>query len=166
MEESTKTYTLNDFIPLMVIAAVITGLSLANQVVSGWSLNGFMNDFMAFFFLIFGAFKMYNLKAFAQAYKLYDLIAGRVYAYGFVYPFIEVGLGLAYLMRWNPLLTNWVTLVVMLVSAAGVVNALSKKQTIMCACLGTVFKLPMTYVSLFEDLLMAAMAAWMLLNLY
>jgi hypothetical protein len=32
-----------------------------------------------------------------------------------------------------------------------------------CACLGTVFKLPMTYVTVVEDLLMVAMAAVMLL---
>jgi len=166
MDQQTNSYSFRDFLPLIIIASIITGLSLANQVISGWYLNSFMTDFMAFFFLIFGAFKVYNLAAFAEAYKMYDLIAGRVYAYGFVYPFIELGLGLAYLTRWNPLITNWITLIVMLVSAAGVLNALRQKQTIMCACLGMVFKLPMTYVTLFEDSLMAAMAAWMLWNLY
>jgi hypothetical protein len=52
----------------------------------------------------------------------------------------------------------------MLISALGVANELRKKQTIMCACLGTVFKIPMTYVTLFEDLLMASMALYMLVK--
>ena len=67
------------------------------------------------------------------------------------------------LFSWNPTLTNWITLVLMLMSAVGVFNELRKGKEIVCACLGTLFKIPMTYVTLVEDLLMAAMAAWMLL---
>jgi hypothetical protein len=35
---------------------------------------------------------------------------------------------------------------------------LLRKSKIQCACLGTFFKLPMTQVTLFEDLLMVGMA--------
>jgi hypothetical protein len=52
----------------------------------------------------------------------------------------------------------------MLVSAAGVARELWKGREIMCACLGVVFKIPMTYVTLLEDLLMAAMAGFMLVH--
>ena len=53
----------------------------------------------------------------------------------------------------------------MAISSIGVAIELSKKKEIMCACLGVVFKLPMTYVTLLEDLLMAAMALIMLIHL-
>jgi len=121
-----------------------------------------MRIFMGIFFLVFGTFKLIKLKDFAQAYSEYDLIAKKFKVYGFIYPFLEILLGIAYLMNWNPTITNSVTLVLMLVSAAGVFNELRKGRTIVCACLGTVFKVPMTYVTLAEDLLMALMALMML----
>ena len=86
-----------------------------------------------------------------------------VYSYGFVYPFIEFGLGIAYLVNFKPMVTNAITLVVMLFSSIGVILAVMNKQKIKCACLGTGFNLPMTTVTIIEDLLMVAMAAWMLI---
>ena len=117
---------------------------------------------MGFFFLVFGFFKVINLKSFVQAYAMYDLIAQKNTSYGFIYPFIELILGVCYLMRWFLLATNSATVIIMLISAVGVFNELRKGKTIVCACLGTVFKIPMTYVTLAEDLLMAIMAFLML----
>lgn len=122
-----------------------------------------MNDFMGFFFIIFGFFKVINLNAFAQAYATYDLIAQKSRGYAFAYPFIELVLGIAYITRWQPTFINVVTVLIMLISAAGVAVELSKGKTIVCACLGTVFKIPMTYITLLEDLLMAGMALVMLI---
>jgi cation transport ATPase len=149
--------------PLLLIVGfllLVTLLIHARMPGRGW--HEWMNDFMAGFFLVFSFFKLLNLSAFANAYRGYDLIAAKSAAYAYAYPFIELALGIAYLIRWNPIATNWITLVVMIVSAAGVLNALRKRQLIECACLGTVFKLPMSKVTLIEDLSMAAMAAAML----
>jgi hypothetical protein len=57
------------------------------------------------------------------------------------------------------------TLLLMLMSAVGVAVELHKGKEIVCACLGAVFNIPMTYVTLLEDLLMAAMAAYMLIEM-
>jgi len=51
---------------------------------------------------------------------------------------------------------------VMGVSTVGVVQSLLARRKIRCACLGTVFNLPMSSVTLTEDLLMVGMAAAML----
>lgn len=153
--------------PLLLIVGfllLVTLLIHARMPGRGW--HEWMNDFMAGFFLVFSFFKLLNLSAFANAYRGYDLIAAKSAVYAYAYPFIELALGIAYLIRWNPIATNWITLVVMIVSAAGVLNALRKRQLIECACLGTVFKLPMSKVTLIEDLSMAAMAAAMLFTLY
>jgi hypothetical protein len=80
------------------------------------------------------------------------------------YPFIELVLGVIYLMHWAGTAVHIFTLILMLVSAAGVARELWKGREIMCACLGVVFKIPMTYVTLLEDLLMAAMAGFMLVH--
>ncbi len=122
-----------------------------------------MSDFMAGFFLVFGAFKLLRLNAFAEAYAMYDIIAKRSTTYAYLYPFIEIILGFAYLFRLYPTATNLVTLIVMIISSMGVAQELAQKRTIECACLGMVFKIPMTYVTLCEDLLMAGMALLSLL---
>jgi copper chaperone CopZ len=149
--------------PLLLIIGFLLGVTwLVHIKTPGRHWHEWMSDFMAGFFLVFSFFKLLNLSGFAQAYRGYDLIASRSSAYAYAYPFIELALGIAYLIRWNPVVTHWVTLGVMLISALGVVNALRKRQLIECACLGTVFKLPMSKVTLIEDLSMAVMAAAMI----
>jgi hypothetical protein len=156
-------YTWRNFLPLIILFSMVLLVALGQQILgSAWSAQGFMATFMGAFFIIFGSFKMYNHRAFVDAFSSYDLIAQRSRTYAEIYPVIELSLGFAYLSGARPVLTNWITLILMLVSAAGVAVALSKKEQMECACLGAVFKIPMTYVTLFEDLLMAAMAAYML----
>ena len=82
--------------------------------------------------------------------------------WGLIYPFVELGLGIAYLAHFNPLLTHWATIIVMGFSAIGVIKAVASKTKIQCACLGTVFKLPMSTVTIVEDVGMVLMAAAML----
>lgn len=157
------TYTLYDFLPLVVLFALIIALTGLRQWYTGYNLHGTMSDFMGFFFIIFGFFKIINWHGFAEAYAMYDILAKRSMAYSYAYPLIELALGVLYLFRLYPTFTNVVTLIVMLVSSIGVANELRKKKSIVCACLGVVFKIPMTYVTLIEDLLMAAMALVMLI---
>jgi len=121
-----------------------------------------MARFMGGFFLTFAFFKLLDLKAFAEAYSTYDLVAARWLGYGYIYPFIELGLGIAYVAGFQSTITNVVTLSVMSVSTLGVVKSLVAGRKIRCACLGTVFNLPMSYVTLTEDLLMVGMAGVML----
>ena len=144
MNNSHKTgYTVKDFLPLMSIACIIVSITALKAFVTNtYTLHAIMNDFMGFFFIIFGFFKIINLRAFAEAYARYDLIAQKSRWYALAYPFIELFLGIAYIFRWNPVFINVVTLLIMLVSAVGVALELSKGKTIMCACLGTVFKIP------------------------
>ena len=124
-----------------------------------------MRYFMAGFFLVFAFFKLLDVRAFANAYAGYDLLAARWHGWGMVYPFVELALGMAYLANYNPVLTNWVTVVVMGFSAIGVVRAVVRKTQIQCACLGTVFKLPMSTVTIVEDVGMVLMAAAMLVRM-
>ena len=150
--------------PLLLVFAYIFLVTLAIEFVNGsFVLHRWMPNFMAGFFLVFSFFKLLDLRGFASSYSMYDVLAKRVPAYGYVYPFIELGLGAAYLLAFRPMLTNTITLVVMLFSSIGVIMAVMNKQKIRCACLGAVFNLPMSTVTIIEDLLMAAMAAWMLI---
>lgn len=152
------------FYPLGLILAYLLGAVVLRQLASGpVDTMQAMSEFMAGFFLVFSFFKLLDLRAFAQAYSGYDVVAQRWPGYGLVYPFLELGLGLAYLTGFQPLWTNVATMVLMGVGSIGVVRSLASRRRIRCACLGAVFNLPMTYVTLVEDLLMVVMALAMLL---
>lgn len=124
-----------------------------------------MRHFMAGFFLVFSFFKMLNLKGFAESYMMYDVLAKKIPTWGYVYAFIELGLGIAYLIDFNPILTNALTLIVMSISIIGVLQSVLSKKKIQCACLGAVFNLPMSTVTIIEDGLMIMMSLIMLLTL-
>lgn len=147
------------YYPLMLILGYILGVTGLVEAASGafdWSRA--MTHFMAGFFLVFSFFKLLDLPAFADAYAGYDIVAGRWRGYGYAYPFVELALGAAYLTGFRPVLTNAATVVVMGVGTVGVVRTLVAGRKIRCACLGSVFNLPMSYVTLTEDLLMVGMA--------
>lgn len=150
--------------PLVLIVLYIAGTcAITTYLRAQWSWHAFVNDFMAGFFLVFSFFKLLDLRGFADAYQSYDIIARRFRPWALLYPFVELALGVVYLVRWQPAPTNVVTLIVMLIGSVGVLRALLRKSAIRCACLGTALNLPMTTVTLVEDLGMAAMAAGMLL---
>ena len=119
---------------------------------------GLMNQFMAGFFLVFSAFKFLDIKGFATGYATYDLLAKRFYGYGFIYPFLELGLGILYIGNWFPKKTLLLTIIIMGFSTIGVINSLIKKQKLTCACLGTILKVPLSIITLVEDLLMVLLA--------
>jgi copper chaperone CopZ len=158
---------LSTYSPLLLILAYILCASLLVQIGMGGTssvkLMETMRYFMAGFFLVFSFFKLLDIHAFADAYAGYDLLAKRWRGWGLIYPFVELALGIAYLAHFNPLLTHWATIIVMGFSAIGVIKAVSSKTQIQCACLGTVFKLPMSTVTIVEDVGMVVMAAAMLL---
>ena len=159
-------YTVKDFLPLIIIFILIILFVAVRQGMYGFDMQNFMYDFMGSFFIIFGAFKVVNLAGFANAYSMYDIIAKQSIVYAYIYPFIELALGAAFLMRYQLVLANWVTVVLMAVSSIGVASELMQGKEIVCACLGAVFKIPMTYVTLAEDILMGLMALGMLIQYY
>jgi hypothetical protein len=124
--------------------------------------------FMGVFFLTFGGFKAYNLEGFKEAFKSYDILAEKSNFYATIYPFLELGLGVLYislLFRSSFLMeifTHSSAMIIMTVGVTGVLNAIREGRDLQCACLGNVFNVPMTKVTLAEDLGMALMAGIML----
>ena len=144
------------YFPLFLVLALIA--------IAAFSGSHWMTSFMAGFFLVFGAFKLLDVVAFADAYSTYDVVAKRLRPWGYAYPFVETALGFAFLFQFQPHATTWVALLLSLVGAVGVIQSVLRKQTIKCACLGTVFNLPMSSITIIENLGMAAMAVWMLMS--
>jgi cation transport ATPase len=165
LPEEAGTPTATTYFPLILLGAFITGVAFLAQ----WPLTGFdgmlwMRHFMAGFFLCFSFFKLLDLRGFASSYRMYDPIARRVPQWGTIYPFVELALGVLYVTGLYPIATAWITVVVMGISAIGPIQSVLNKQKIRCACLGAVFNLPMSTVTIVEDLLMVAMASAMLIG--
>ena len=158
-EVSVTTYK-----PLILIIAFITGTTLLAQYpFDNFSGMLWMRHFMAGFFLVFAFFKLLNLEGFASSYQMYDIVAGRWKLWGYIYPFVELGIGILYLINLVPVLTNWMPLIILGISSIGVIKSNLDKRKIKCACLGDVFNLPMSTVTIIEDLTMVAMAGMMLM---
>lgn len=152
--------------PILLIFAYVTTLALlAGPGDEGFNTMRAMNVFMAGFFLSFSFFKLLDLQGFADSYATYDIIAKKFKVWGYLYAFTELALGLAYATGFWPLFTNIVTLVIMSVSIAGVLQSILNKKKIRCACLGAVFNLPMSTVTIVEDALMILMSGMMIVAL-
>ena len=154
-----------EYIPLIVIVTLTLLAALARQSATpdGWSAMSWMHDWMGFFLVVFSMFKFFNLTGFADGFEMYDLLAKRARPYAYVYPFIELGLGLGFLSRWNPPMVYALTIAMMVFGALGVVSALKKGLNINCPCMGNVLSVPLSTVTLVEDLGMAVMAGIMLI---
>lgn len=142
---------------IMALQSIKTNQMEPTEIVMKW-----MNHFMGGFFLAFSFFKFLDLKGFAESYKMYDIVAKRIPFWAYLYPFVELGLGLLFLSNIFPLLTNSITFIVMTISIIGVLQAVFNKKKIQCACLGAVFNLPMSTVTVIEDALMIVMSGIMI----
>ena len=151
--------------PLVLILFYITSAAVLLHY-NDWSWNECMLDFMGLFYIVFGFFKMLDLKGFTESFKMYDPLAKRLPIYGWIYPFIETALGVMFLMRFQVNIALIMTLVVLGITTLGVTKTLLDKKSIRCACLGTALKLPMTEATLIENTIMIAMAALMLFEVF
>jgi cation transport ATPase len=163
--EQTKSW-LETYKPILLIffyIILITGLvQFTNH---HFDAMQWMQHFMAGFFLVFSFFKFLNLKGFAESYVIYDVLAKRIPAWAYIYAFVELGLGVAYLINYSPIVTNTITFVVMSISIIGVLQSVLNKKKIQCACLGAVFNLPMSTVTIIEDALMIVMSGIMIFKM-
>lgn len=148
---------------LLIFLYIFTATLLIELNAETIDVMRWMRHFMAGFFLTFSFFKLLNLKGFKESYLMYDIVARKIPAWGYVYAFTELALGIAYLINFEPILTNSVTFVVMTISIIGVLKTVLDKKTIKCACLGDVFNLPMSTVTIIEDGLMILMSLGMLI---
>lgn len=158
-EASTARSWMRTYYPLMMIVGMISLSSLAGAE----NLHQWMIHFMAGFFLVFGGFKLIDPQGFRDAYATYDLLAKKWNGYGYIYPFLELMLGFAFLFQFALVPFFYFSLFLMGFSSLGVAKALFEKRKIRCACLGTALNLPMSTITFIEDLGMAVMAIFMLI---
>jgi len=144
----------------LILIAASAGAAITWHVQGGWM--NWVHYFMGLFLCCFAMLKIFNLSAFADGFQMYDLIATRSRGYAYMYPFIELGLGLSFLSFVAPVLTYTATILVMVIGTIGVISALRQDLDINCPCMGSVLDVPLSTVTLTEDIGMGTMAALML----
>lgn len=156
---------LKQLFPLFLIFGYISITSILLNY-NPWNVKAFMLDFMGMFYIVFSFFKLLDLKGFPKSFRMYDPLAKAIPAYGWIYPFVEVILGLMFLMRIQIPIALITTLIILSITTFGVTKALLDKKSIQCACLGTALKLPMTKATFIENSVMLIMAVFMLIKTY
>ncbi len=160
----------NQYYPLFLIAGFITVVSFLTSfqqgiyVAENFELRMFLHNFMTGFFLVFSFFKLLDVKAFAESFQMYDLLAAKLPVYGKIYPFIELGLGILCLIHFQLYYVYLADIIIMGFGALGVIQSIVDKRKIRCACLGSVFNLPMSTITIIENSLMILIGI-ILLNL-
>ena len=153
------------YTPVVAVFAMTALMALAvSYAAYGTPLTVHAGEwFVAFSMCVLALLKLQDVESFSSMFLGYDLLGQRWVRYAYAYPFLE---GLAGILMVAGAL-NWLSIPVALfigtVGAASVFKAVYvDKREIKCACVGGSSKVPLGFVSLTENLMMVAMAVWML----
>ncbi|QNQ12076.1 glutaredoxin [Sphingomonas alpina] len=153
------------YTPVVAVFAITALMALAtSQAVSGTPFTvQAVQWFIAFSMCVLAMLKLRDLDSFSSMFLGYDLLAQRWVPYARVYPFAEGLAGvlmIAGTLRW---LSIPVALFIGTIGAVSVFKAVYiERRTLKCACVGGDSNVPLGFISLTENVLMVAMALWML----
>jgi hypothetical protein len=122
----------------------------------------YMSHIMGWVLVFFGIIKLSDVVGFAEGFAKYDPLAKQSIVYAQVYPFLEITLGILFILQLLILPATLVTLFIYSASLYGALQSVMKKETLHCVCLGTYFKLPLSTVTIIEASFMILMCIWML----
>lgn len=120
--------------------------------------------FIAFSMCVLAMLKLQNVEIFSSMFLNYDLLAKRWVPYSYVYPYAEGVAGVlmaAGVLTW---LSVPIALVIGTIGAVSVIKAVYvDKRELKCACVGGDSNVPLGFLSLTENVMMVAMALWMVI---
>jgi glutaredoxin len=150
--------------PVTVVFAMTALMALAASLAAfGTPLTVRAGEwFIAFSMCVLALLKLQSVERFATMFLNYDLLARRWVPYSYVYPYAE---GLAGVLMAAGVLT-WlsvpIALVIGTIGAVSVIKAVYvDRRDLKCACVGGDSSVPLGFLSLTENVMMVAMALWM-----
>lgn len=118
--------------------------------------------FVAIAMCMLAMLKLRDIEGFSNMFLGYDLLAQRWVRYAYLYPFGEALAGILMLAGAALWLAVPVAFVIGSIGAVSVFKAVYlDRRELTCACVGGDSKVPLGFVSLTENLMMVAMAIWM-----
>lgn len=119
--------------------------------------------FISFSMVALALLKLQDVEQFSTMFLNYDLLARRWVPYSYIYPYAEALAGLLMISGALMWLSVPIALFIGTVGAASVFKAVYiDRRELKCACVGGSSNVPLGFVSLTENLMMVAMALWML----
>jgi glutaredoxin len=119
--------------------------------------------FIAFSMCVLAVLKLQNIETFSSMFLGYDLIARRWVRYSYIYPFAEALAGLLMIAHALVWVSAPLALFIGGIGALSVFKAVYiDRRELKCACVGGGSNVPLGFVSLTENLMMAGMAIWVL----
>jgi glutaredoxin len=150
--------------PVIAVFAMTAMMALAaSQAVLGTPFTARAAEwFIGFSMCVLALLKLQDVETFSTMFLNYDLLAKRWVPYSYIYPFAE---GLAGILMVAGALT-WLSVpIALIIGTIGAVSVFKAvyidRRELKCACVGGSTKVPLGFVSLTENLMMIAMAAWM-----
>jgi hypothetical protein len=151
--------------------AALFGMAAAMAVAASYAATGSpftlraAEWFVAFSMCLLALMKLRDVGSFATMFLGYDLLAQRWVPYATLYPFAE---GLAGLLMVAGVLM-WVSVpIALFIGSIGAVSVFKAvyvdRRELRCACVGGDSDVPLGFISLTENLMMIAMAVWMLVR--
>ncbi len=150
--------------PVIAVLATAALMALAAAYVASgqWLTIRAGEWFIAFSMCLLASLKLRDLQSFSGMFLGYDLLARRWVPYAYIYPFAELLAGVLMIAGVLTWLSVPVALVIGGVGAVSVFKAVYlDKRELKCACVGGDSNVPLGFVSLTENLMMVAMALWM-----
>lgn len=145
------------------IALIYVVAALVSLYTIKWNMYpDYMSHLMGWVLIFFGVIKLSDVVGFANEFAKYDPLARRSVVYAQVYPFLEITLGILFILQLLILPATLITLFIYSTSLYGALQSLLKKETLHCVCLGTYFKLPLSTVTIIEASFMILMCLSML----
>ena len=153
------------YTPVIAIFAVTLLLSLAFSL-SGARLSVYTLElFVALTMAVLAIQKLQDLTSFSNSFITYDLFAMKVIPYAYVYPFLEVFVGIGMIAALPAYMVAPVSLFIGSIGAVSVIKAVYiDKRALKCACVGGDSNVPLGFISLTENLFMIAAGIWMLVK--
>ncbi|HMO78156.1 MAG TPA: hypothetical protein PKA42_02450 [Candidatus Paceibacterota bacterium] len=147
-------------VAIYIVAALISLYTIQFHI-----YPDYMSHLMGWVLIFFGIIKLSDVVGFAEGFAKYDPLAKRSIVYAQVYPFLEITLGVLFILQLLILPATLITLFIYSASLFGALQSMMKKETLHCVCLGTYFKLPLSTVTITEAVFMIGMCIWMLVML-
>lgn len=119
--------------------------------------------FIGFSMVVLALLKLRDIENFSTMFLNYDLLAKRWVPYGYIYPFAEGVAGVLMVANVFHSISIPIALFIGGIGAVSVFKAVYiEKRELKCACMGGDSNVPLGFISLTENLMMIAMALWML----
>jgi glutaredoxin len=118
--------------------------------------------FIGLSMVVLAMLKLQNVEKFSAMFLNYDLLSRRWVPYASLYPLLEAAAGVLMLSDRLTWLAVSIALFIGVEGAVSVFKAVYvDKRELKCACVGGSSNVPLGFISLTENLMMIAMAAWM-----